>query len=53
MASDTTDNRGKAIELAIGSIQKQFGKGAIMRLREGEGIASDIETISTGSIYPT
>jgi recombination protein RecA len=50
MASDTTNNRGKAIELAIGSIQKQFGKGAIMRLREGEGIASDIETISTGSI---
>ena len=50
MASDTSDNRGKAIELAIGSIQKQFGKGAIMRLREGEGISSDVETISTGSI---
>ena len=50
MASDTSDNRGKAIELAIGSIQKQFGKGAIMRLREGEGISSDVQTISTGSI---
>jgi recombination protein RecA len=43
-------DREKAIELAIGSIEKQFGKGSIMRLGEGENVAGDIATISTGSI---
>lgn len=43
-------DREKAIELAMGSIEKQFGKGAIMRLGEGEAICADIPTISTGSI---
>lgn len=50
MAGNNGINRDKAIELALGSIQKQFGKGAIMRLGEGDLINSDIETISTGSI---
>ena len=48
--SSSAFDREKAIELAIGSIEKQFGKGAIMRLGEGEAIAHDISTISTGSI---
>src|SRR5512147_2618823 len=48
--SSTAFDREKAIELAIGSIEKQFGKGAIMRLGEGDAIANDIATISTGSI---
>src|SRR5512141_2326738 len=43
-------DREKAIELAVGSIEKQFGKGSIMRLGEHEAIAADIPTISTGSI---
>jgi recombination protein RecA len=43
-------DREKAIELAIGSIEKQFGRGSIMRLGEGEAIAADVPTISTGSI---
>jgi recombination protein RecA len=43
-------DREKAIELAIGSIEKQFGKGSIMRLGEDELIQADIPTISTGSI---
>jgi recombination protein RecA len=43
-------DREKAIELAIGSIEKQFGRGSIMRLGEGEPIAADVPTISTGSI---
>ena len=50
MAGNNGMNRDKAIELAVGSIQKQFGKGAIMRLGEGDSITADIETISTGSI---
>jgi len=46
----TAFDREKAIDLAIGSIEKQFGKGSIMRLGEGEAIMADIPTISTSSI---
>jgi len=42
-------NREKAIDLAVSQIERQFGKGAIMRLGEG-GIIKDIPVISTGSI---
>lgn len=42
------ENKSKAIELAIGQIEKQFGKGSIMRMGEGRSV-SDIDTISTGS----
>ena len=48
-ASSSFD-REKAIELAVGSIEKQFGKGSIMRLGEGEPLVHDIATIPTGSI---
>src|SRR3990172_1294705 len=44
----TTDDRARAIDLAIGQIEKQFGRGAIMRL--GEQNKLDIEAISTGSL---
>jgi recombination protein RecA len=40
----------KAIELAVSAIEKQFGKGSVMRLGEGEGPHEDIATISTGSV---
>src|SRR5688572_3530406 len=40
-------NREKALELALGSIEKQYGKGAIMRLGEQEH--TEIPVISTGS----
>ena len=43
-------DRGKAIELAVNTIQKQFGKGAIMRLGDGTSPQDDIDVISTGSI---
>ena len=43
-------NKGKALELAIASVQKEFGDGAIMRLKEGERIGRAIETIPTGSV---
>mgnify|MGYP000542530310 CR=1 FL=1 len=43
------DNRKKALAAALGQIEKQFGKGSVMRL--GDGNASrDIEAVSTGSI---
>jgi recombination protein RecA len=41
--------RSKALDLALQQIEKQFGKGAIMRLGEGHD-PSGIATISTGSI---
>ena len=41
--------RSKAIDMAVGQIEKQFGKGAIMRLGEKSAI-SRIPCISTGSI---
>ncbi len=43
------DNRKKALEQALGQIEKQFGKGSVMRMGDGTSIP-DIEAISTGSI---
>jgi recombination protein RecA len=40
----------KAVELAVASIEKQFGKGSIMRLGNDEPLVQDIAAISTGSI---
>jgi recombination protein RecA len=40
--------RDKALEMALGQIEKQFGKGSIMRL--GENAHMEIETISTGAL---
>ena len=43
------DNRKKALAAALGQIEKQFGKGSVMRLGDG-GVIKDMESISTGSI---
>jgi len=49
-AEDRNDReRLKAIELAVGQIEKQFGKGSIMRLGAKDGIAQ-IPAISTGAV---
>jgi recombination protein RecA len=42
-------DKERAVELALSQIEKQFGKGAIMRM-DGEAIYDDIQTIPTGSI---
>src|SRR5512141_2669409 len=42
-------NREKALDLAVSQIERQFGKGAIMKLGEG-GIVKDVQSISTGSL---
>ncbi|NRA72352.1 MAG: recombinase RecA [Gammaproteobacteria bacterium] len=42
------NNKSKALEAALGQIEKQFGKGSIMRL--GEAKALNIESVSTGSL---
>jgi len=43
------ENRKKALAQALGQIEKQFGKGSVMRMGDG-GVVKDIEAISTGSI---
>ena len=43
------ENRKKALAAALGQIEKQFGKGSVMRLGDGVGIR-DIDAVSTGSI---
>jgi len=43
------DNRKKALAQALGQIEKQFGKGSVMRMGDG-GVLRDIEAVSTGSI---
>jgi recombination protein RecA len=40
----------KALELAIASVQKEFGEGAIMRLKDGEKIGGDVQVIPSGSL---
>jgi recombination protein RecA len=46
---DERNERGKAVELAVGQIEKQFGKGSIMRLGQ-KGAIQPIDSIPTGSI---
>ena len=46
--TSASDNKSKAIELAISQIEKQFGKGSIMKLGK-DGVPVDVGTISTGS----
>ena len=43
------DNKSKALAAALSQIEKQFGKGSIMRLGEHD-IAKDIQVVSTGSL---
>ena len=43
------DNKRKALSAALGQIEKQFGKGAVMRMGD-VGAVRDIEAISTGSL---
>jgi len=42
------DNRKKALEAALSQIEKQFGKGTVMRMGTDE--RPEVEVISTGSL---
>jgi len=48
MTEERTEARDRAVDLAIGQIEKQFGRGAIMRL--GEQTSLEIGSIPTGSL---
>ena len=49
MERNDKSQREKAIELAVTSIERQFGKGSIMRLGEGVQV-KNVETIPTGAV---
>ncbi len=48
MANEGIEGRERALQVALGQIEKAFGKGSIMRMGDGERVA--IEAISTGSL---
>jgi recombination protein RecA len=43
------DNKSKALAAALSQIEKQFGKGSIMRMGDGD-IGEDLQVVSTGSL---
>jgi len=47
--SEVNTEKAKALQAALAQIEKQFGKGTIMRLGEGE-VIEDIQVVSTGSL---
>ncbi len=49
MAKEENKDKDKAIEMAVSQIEKQFGKGAIMRLGD-EGLEQDVPSIPTGAL---
>ncbi|MGB2819121.1 MAG: recombinase RecA [Burkholderiaceae bacterium] len=49
MAVTDSKERQKALAAALAQIEKQFGKGSIMRMAEGQ-VAEDIDVVSTGSL---
>src|SRR6195256_2456947 len=44
------DNRKKALSAALGQIEKQFGKGSVMRLGDASAASYEVESVSTGSL---
>ena len=47
--SKARGEKNKALAAALAQIEKQFGKGAVMRMADGE-VAKDIQVVSTGSL---
>jgi recombination protein RecA len=50
MSDEKEKQKSKALELAIASVHKEFGEGAIMRLKDGEKIGGEVAVIPSGSI---
>jgi len=46
----TKKQRAKALELTIGAVEKEFGKGSIMRLKDGAKLVRDVSAVPTGSL---
>lgn len=52
MATTQTVNgdKARALELALANIEKQFGKGSVMKLGGGENLFADVPIVSTGAL---
>jgi recombination protein RecA len=50
MKASSKKNGDRALDLAVSSIEKAYGKGAIMRLGEGKTLFEDVRTIPSGAI---
>ncbi|MDD5308108.1 MAG: recombinase RecA [Deltaproteobacteria bacterium] len=50
MTASSDKNREKALDVALSTIEKQYGKGAIMRLGEGDTLFRDVPVIPSGSM---
>ncbi|MSP24041.1 MAG: recombinase RecA [Myxococcales bacterium] len=46
----TRKQRNQALDLAISAVEKEFGKGAIMRLKDGQSMVRDVPAVPTGSL---
>jgi recombination protein RecA len=44
------NQKAQALQLAISAVEKEYGKGAIMRLKDGESLTKDVPVVSTGSL---
>ncbi len=44
------NNKKKALQAALGQIERQFGKGSVMRMGDAGSLARDIDVVSTGSL---
>ena len=44
------EEKKKALEAALGHIEKQYGKGAVMKLGESSAAQMHVETVPTGSL---
>ncbi|MDH5371039.1 MAG: DNA recombination/repair protein RecA, partial [Gammaproteobacteria bacterium] len=47
--ADMSSDKKKALAAALGQIEKQFGKGSVMKMGDGSAIR-DIDSVSTGSL---
>jgi recombination protein RecA len=47
--ADMSEDKKKALAAALGQIEKQFGKGSVMKMGDGSAIR-DIDAVSTGSL---
>ena len=50
MSTIENKEKNKALDLAIASIEKQFGKGSIMKLEQGRSLFDNVPVYSTGSL---
>jgi recombination protein RecA len=47
---DDPKNKAKAVDLAVATIEKEYGKGSIMRLKDGTTLADNVQVVTSGSL---